>query len=78
MSQSSSGPSSNRVVALSGLGRNRNPGYRILVDCRDQLVARLCNWLRDLATPISEELFVLADSAHNRLLQTRYLDLRAD
>lgn len=78
MSQSSSGPSSNRVVALSGLGRSRNPGYRILVDCRDQLVARLCNWLRDLATPISEELFVLADSAHNRLLQTRYLDLRAD
>ncbi len=78
MSQSSSGQSSNRVVSLNVLGRNRSPGYRILVDCRDQLVGRLCNWLRDLAAPISDEFFVLADSAHERLLQTRYLDLRVD
>lgn len=78
MSQSSSGLSSNRVVSLNGLGRDRNPGHRILGDCRDQLVGRLCNWLRDLSTPISEELFVLADSTRERLLQTRYLDLRAD
>ncbi|MBP8215436.1 MAG: DUF1631 family protein, partial [Propionivibrio sp.] len=78
MSQTSSGSSSSRVVSLSGLGRDRNPGHRILGDCRDQLVGRLCNWLRDLSTPISEELFVLADSTRERLLQTRYLDLRAD
>ena len=78
MSQPSSGSSSNRVVSLSGLGRDRNPGHRILGDCRDQLVGRLCNWLRDLSSPISEELFVLADSTRERLLQTRYLDLRAD
>ena len=78
MSQPSSGSSSNRVVSLSGLGRDRNPGHRILGDCRDQLVGSLCNWLRDLSTPISEELFVLADSTRERLLQTRYLDLRAD
>ena len=78
MSQPSSGSSANRVVSLSGLGRDRNPGHRILGDCRDQLVGRLCHWLRDLSTPISEELFVLADSTRERLLQTRYLDLRAD
>lgn len=78
MTQSSSGQSANRVVSLSGLGRSRNPGHRILDDCRDQLVGGLCNWLRGLATPISEELFVLADSTRERLLQTRYLDLRAD
>ncbi len=78
MTQSPSGLSSNRVFALSGLGRERNPGHRILGECRDQLVESLCNWLRDIAAPISEELFVLADSTRERLQQTRYLDLRAD
>lgn len=78
MTQSPSGLTSNRVVSLSGLGRDRNPGHRILGECRDQLVSSLCNWLRDVAAPISEELFVLADSTRERLLQTRYLDLRAD
>ena len=78
MTQSPSGLTSNRVVSLSGLGRDRNPGHRILGECRDQLVSSLCNWLRDIAAPISEELFVLADSTRERLLQTRYLDLRAD
>lgn len=78
MTQSPTGLSSNRVVSLSGLGRDRNPGHRILGECRDQLVINLCNWLRDIAAPISEELFVLADSTRERLLQTRYLDLRAD
>ena len=68
----------NRVVSLNGLGRSRSPGQRILGECRDQLVAGLCDWLRDVATPISEELFVLADSTRERLQQTRYLDLRAD
>lgn len=70
--------SANRVVSLNGLGRDRSPGHRILGECRDQLVSLLCNWLRDIATPVSEELFVLADSTRERLLQTRYLDLRAD
>lgn len=67
-----------RVVSLNGLGRNRSPGQRILTECRDQLVSGLCSWLRDVATAVSEELFVLADSTRERLQQTRYLDLRAD
>ena len=70
--------SSNRVVSLNGLGRDRSPGNRILGECRDQLIIGLCHWLRDIATPVSEELFVLADSTRERLQQTRYLDLRAD
>ena len=67
-----------RVVSLNGLGRTRSPGQRILNECRDQLVSGLCNWLREVATAVSEELFVLADSTRERLQQTRYLDLRAD
>ncbi len=50
----------------------------MLADCRDQLVDGLTLWLRGVAKPVSEELFVLADSTRERLLQTRYLDLRAD
>ncbi len=69
---------SNRVVSLNGLGRSRSPGQRILGECRDQLVSGLSDWLREVATPVSEELFVLADSTRDRLQQTRYLDLRAD
>ncbi len=68
----------NKVVSLNSLGRDRSPGQRILAECRDQLVTHLCVWLRGVATPISEELFVLADSTRERLKQTRYLDLRAD
>ena len=73
-------PASNakRVVSLNGLGRHRSPGQRILNECRDLLVASLCDWLRDTSSAVSEELFVLADSTRDRLLQTRYLDLRAD
>ena len=73
-------PSSNvsRVVSLNGLGRSRSPGLRVLNECRDLLVEGLCNWLREVAPAVSEELFVLADSTRERLLQTRYLDLRAD
>ena len=67
-----------RVVSLNGPGRNRSPGQRILTECRDQLVSGLCSWLREVATTVSEELFVLADSTRERLQQTRYLDLRAD
>ena len=78
MAQSSSTVTSSRVVSINGLGRDRNPGYRILGECRDHLVSGLCSWLRDVAAPVSEELFVLADSTRERLLQTRYLDLRSD
>jgi hypothetical protein len=69
---------SNKVISLNSLGRDRSPGQRILGECRDQLEEGLTVWLRDVATPISEELFVLADSTRERIKQTRYLDLRAD
>ena len=78
MSKFSAVTSSNRVVSLNGLGRDRSPGQRTLAECRDQLVSALCVWLRDVAAPVSEELFVLADSTRERLQQTRYLDLRVD
>ncbi len=78
MATISSNASANRVVSLNGLGPGRSPGHRILNECRDQLVSKLCLWLRDIAAPVSEELFVLADSTRERLLQTRYLDLRAE
>lgn len=78
MSHSQTNSSANKVVSLNSLGRDRSPGQRILAECRDQLVTHLCVWLRGVATPISEELFVLADSTRERLKQTRYLDLRAD
>jgi len=78
MTKSSSMASVNRVISLNRLGRDRSPGHRILAECRDQLVNSLCSWLRDVAAPVSEELFVLADSTRERLQQTRYLDLRAD
>ena len=76
MTQSAS--NTKRVVSLNGLGRNRSPGQRILAECRDQIVSASCDWLRDVAPAVSEELFVLADSTRERLQQTRYLDLRAD
>lgn len=74
----SSTSNSGRVVSLSVLGRGRSPGQRLLIECRDRLADSLCDWLRGVAVPISEELFVLADSTRERLQQTRYLDLRAD
>lgn len=78
MTQSSSSPAANRVISLNSLGRDRSPGRRILAECRDQLVNSLFVWLREVAAPVSEELFLLADSTRERLQQTRYLDLRAD
>ena len=78
MATNSSNAATNRVISLNGLGPGRSPGHRILNECRDQLVNQLCVWLRDIAAPVSEELFVLADSTRDRLLQTRYLDLRAE
>lgn len=70
--------SSKKVISLNSIDRERSPGQRILGECRNQLEDGLSDWLRDIATPISEELFVLADSTRERLKQTRYLDLRAD
>ena len=58
MATISSNASANRVVSLNGLGPRRSPGHRILNECRDQLVSELCLWLRDIAAPVSEELFV--------------------
>src|ERR1035437_7048471 len=78
MAKPSANTFANRVVSLNGLGRDRSPGQRILAECRDQLVTALSVWLRDVAAPVSEELFVLADSTRERLQQTRYLDLRSD
>jgi hypothetical protein len=78
MSKTLSSSAASRVISLNSLGRDRSPGHRILGEARDQLVSSLCLWLRDVAAPISEELFVLADSTRERLQQTRYLDLRAD
>jgi hypothetical protein len=69
---------SNKVISLNGIGRDRSPGQRILGECRDQLEDGLTAWLREVAAPVSEELFVLADSTRERIKQTRYLDLRAD
>jgi hypothetical protein len=78
MSKFAANTASNKVISLNGLGRDRSPGQRILAECRDQLVDCLCNWLRDVATPVTEELFLLADSARERELQKRYINLRAD
>jgi hypothetical protein len=66
-----------KVVSLNGRGRDRSPGVRILAECREQLLERLTLWLRETAATVSEELFILADGTRERLLQTRYLDLRA-
>lgn len=77
MSKFASNAASNKVVSLNGLGRDRSPGQRILAECRDQLVEGLCNWLREVATPVTDELFLLADSAREKELQKRYIDLRA-
>lgn len=68
----------NKVIPLNGLGRDRSPGQRILGESRDQLLDGLSIWLKEVATPVSEELFLLADATRERLKQTRYLDLRGD
>jgi hypothetical protein len=78
MSTFASNAASNKVVSLNGLGRDRRPGQRILAECRDQLVDGLCNWLREVATPVADELLLLADSTREKEQQKRYIDLRAD
>lgn len=67
----------NKVVSLNGRSHERSPAQRILADCRDHLLERLDRWLRDVATSVAEEFFVLADATRERAQQTRYLDLRA-
>ena len=68
-----------KVVSLNGRsrGRERSPALRLLADCRELLQERLGRWLREVATSIADELFVLADATRDRQEQTRYLDLRA-
>ncbi|MBK7423197.1 MAG: DUF1631 domain-containing protein [Propionivibrio sp.] len=78
MSKFASNAASNKIVSLNGLGRDRNPGLRILAECRDQLVDGLCGWLREVATPVADELLLLADSTREKEQQKRYIDLRAD
>lgn len=73
-----SSPTSGKVIPLNSHGRERDPGQRILSEARNQLREGLTLWLREVATPIADELFHLADSTRERLMQTRYLDLRAD
>ena len=78
MSKANSKSAANKVIPLNGLGRDRSPGQRMLAECREQLVNSLCAWLQEIATPISEELFALADSSRERTLQARYIGLRAN
>lgn len=67
-----------KIVSINAGGKDRAPGLRIVNDCTEQLCDALCSWLAGIKAPISEELFVLADGTRDRLLQTRYLDLRHD
>ena len=67
-----------KVVSINAAGRERGPGLRIINDCRQQLGDALCRWLSGIRAAVSEELFLLADGTRERLLQTRYLDLRQD
>ncbi len=78
MSKPSSKSAANKVIPINGPGRDRNPGQRMLAECREQLVNSLCAWLQEIATPISEELFALANSSRERALQVRYTGLRAN
>lgn len=66
------------VTPANSPGRERNPGRRMLAECRDQLVNSLSTWLQELAKPISEELFVMSDSSRERALQERYTSLRTN
>lgn len=73
-----SAQNSNKIVSINATSRERSPGLRVVNDCLDQLGDALSCWLAEIRAPISEELFLLADSTRERLLQTRYLDLRHD
>jgi len=73
-----SNSSANKIVSINALGRDRSPGLRIVGDSSERLCDSLCAWLVTIREPIGEELFRLADSAQERALQSRYLDLRRD
>lgn len=66
-----------KVISLSSRAREPAPALRLLADCRELLLERLSRWLREVASSVSEELFVLADATRDRQEQTRHLDLRA-
>lgn len=68
----------NKIVSINATTRDRSPGLRVVNDCLDQLGDSLGLWLAEIRAPIAEELFLLADGTRDRLLQTRYLDLRQD
>ncbi len=73
-----SAPTSRKIVSINATSRDRSPGLRVVNDSLEQLGEALCRWLADIRAPIAEELFLLADGTRERLLQTRYLDLRQD
>jgi hypothetical protein len=73
-----SAQNSKKIVSINATTRERSPGLRIVNESLDQLGDSLCRWLAEIRAPIAEELFLLADSTRERLLQTRYLDLRQD
>jgi len=67
-----------KIVSINAASRDRAPGLRIINDSRRQLCDALCRWATGIRAGVSEELFLLADGTRERLLQTRYLDLRQD
>jgi len=71
-----SAPTSRKIVSINATTRDRSPGLRVVNDSLEQLGEALCHWLAGIRAPIAEELFLLADGTRERLLQTRYLDLR--
>lgn len=66
-----------KVISLEDRARAPLPAQRLFADCRALWQERLSRWLREVATSVAEELFVLADATRDRQEQTRYLDLRA-
>ncbi|MGE5386475.1 MAG: DUF1631 family protein [Betaproteobacteria bacterium] len=64
------------VVPITGSGRDRDPGQRIVRECRTRLTKSMADWLTAIGEEIAEDLFVLAGGTGNRIEQTRYLDLR--
>ncbi len=66
-----------KVISLDSRARAPLPTQRLFADCRVLWQERLSRWLREIATSVAEELFVLADATRDRQEQTRYLDLRA-
>ena len=70
------GTYANNVIPIGAVARERDPGQRILTECREHLGKALAHWLSGIGEEIAEDLFILADGSRDRLTQTRYLDLR--